>query len=312
MTATSVFWEPTKSETFYLIVSSGKPLPYRIKITISDDVDDFCDDVDSAHEITVGETITDNVRFAGELDIFSFAVQRGVTYQIEASSNIPKLGLVFEGFKVDLIDHKGIRRKSVNNRVIWEAPYSGQHYIRVAGDVPATYPISVSIADLIDDPESDTTLKLGETTHGVIGWDDVDFFEIDLTQGETFEIDIDSAIKDEILVDVQHENRGLFGVDRFLVIWTPAATSSHVVRVRTPDVIGAYSITVRPSDYVDDHPDDTATPVEFGVPIEVYAYDWYDDAFTFVAEAGQSFDITVELVRSEISASAYMAPTATS
>ena len=75
--------------------------------------------------------------------------------------------------------------------------------------------------------------------------------------------------------------------------WT--STGSHAVRVRTPDVIGDYLITVRPSDYVDDHPDHAATIIDFGVPIEVHAFNQYDrDIFTFAAAAGQSYEINVE------------------
>ena len=60
-------------------------------------------------------------------------------------------------------------------------------------------------------------------------------------------------------------------------------------------MIGDYSITVRPSDYVDDHPDHAATIIDFGVPIEVHAFNQYDrDIFTFAAAAGQSYEINVE------------------
>ena len=299
-TASPIFWEAAKSGTVYLIASGHRDLRYRVKVTVVDQDDDYGEDVETSHEINVGETIAGTITFAREADVFGFAAEQGVDYLIEVSSNVPRLGVPAEPFRVDLIDERGLSRRSVYNRVIWKAPYSGQKYIRVSGDVPATYSISVSIADLVDDhgndPESATTLKLGETTHGVIGYDDdVDVFEIDLTQGETIEIDIASPIRDDIYVDVWKDNRGLFGADRFPVIWNAASTGSHAIRIRTPKVTGDFSIAVRRSNYEDDYPDDAATTIEFGVPIDVFAYDQYDlDAFTFAATAGQSYVITVE------------------
>ena len=262
-TANSGIWEPTKSGTVYLIASGHRDLRYRIKITVADhdddhddgyfdDFDDFGDDVDSAHEITVGETVTGALTFAGtftfrgilrfadDADVFSFAAEQDVNYQIEALSNVRRLGSSFERFRVNLIDVNGWPLRGVENRVIWKAPYSGQHYIRVAGNIPATYSISVSIPDLVDDhgddPDSATTLELGETTHGAIGDDDdIDVFDIDLTQGETIEIDIDSSIKDDIYVDVwDDDRRGLFGGRRFPVVWTVGSGGPHVIRVSTP------------------------------------------------------------------------------
>ena len=300
-TATSIIWEPTQSGTFYLTASGHRDLQYRIKITAVDDVDDFGDDVDTAHEITVGEQIDGTLTLGRDVDVFSFAAEQGADYQIYVSSNIPKLGVPFEPFEVDLIDDRGLRLRGVDNRVIWMAPSSGQQYIRVSGDVGATYSLKVSIPDLIDDhgdtPESATALTLATTILGVIGYDnDVDVFDIGLSQGETIEIDIDSPIEDDIYVDVWDvdHSRGIFGADRFPVIWEADSTGTHIVRVRTPWVIGDYALIVRPSDYVDDYPDDAPTLIEFGVPIEVVAYDRYDrDVFTFAARTGQSFDIAV-------------------
>ena len=316
-TATSIIWEPMKSGTFYLIASGHRDLQYRIKITVVDDPDDFGDDVASAHEINIGESVAGTITQGRDVDVFSFAAEQGVTYQIEALSNIPKLGVPSEPFRVNLINDDGLPLEIVGNRVnplprvgnrlIWEAPYTGQHYIGVSGDVAATYSISVSIPDFVDDhgddPDSATTLMLGETIRGVIDHDDDDdVFQIDLTRGETIEIDIDSPIKDRIFVDLWKDYRGRFGANRFPIVWKAVSTGSHVIRISTsvirfgtPNVIGNYTITVRPSDYVDDHPDDAPTTVEFGTPFEVFSYDRSDlDAFTFAAKAGESFVITVE------------------
>ena len=300
-TSTSIIWQPIKSGTVYLIAGGHRDLRYRIRIRVADYDDDFGDDVDSAHEITIGETIAGTLTFAREADVFSFVAEQGVEYQIEVSSNIPKFGVPSKSSVVYLIDDNGLPRKRVENRVNWVAPSSGRQYIRVDGIVPKAYSISVSIADFVDDhgdtPGSATALKLGETTRGVIDHDDdEDVFQIDLIRGETIEIDIDSSIKDKIFVDVRDDSyRGPLGAYRFPVIWKAASTGSHIIRVRTPRVIGDYMIIVRPSDYVDDHPDDVPTTVEFGTPIEAFAYDRYDlDAFTFTATAGQSFVITVE------------------
>ena len=316
-TATSIIWEPTKSGTFYLIASGHRDLQYRIKITVVDDPDDFGDDVASAHEINIGESVAGTITQGRDVDVFSFAAEQGVTYQIEALSNIPKLGVPSEPFRVNLINDDGLPLEIVGNRVnllprvgnrlIWEAPYTGQHYIGVSGDVAATYSISVSIPDFVDDhgddSDSATTLTLGQAIRGVIDHDDDDdVFQIDLTRGETIEIDIDSPIKDRIFVDLWKDYRGRFGANRFPMVWKAVSTGSHVIRIRTsvirfgpPNVIGNYTITVRPSDYVDDHPDDAPTTVEFGTPFEVFSYDRSDlDAFTFAAQAGESFEITVE------------------
>ena len=313
-TVDSGIWDPTKSGTVYLIASGHRELRYRIKIAISDYIDDFGDDFDSAHEITVGDTINGTLGSSSDSDYFSFAAEQGVTYQIDASTSIVRNpGLGVDGFRVGLVNFESGVWESFSNRLKWEAPHAGRYHVLVAGDEPGAYSLSVSIADSTGDStgnpgdvvrddhgdgsETATAIKLGETTGGIIDpAPDEDLFKIDLPQGETFEIDIESSIKDEIKIDVwDDDRRGLFGGRRFPVVWTVGSGGSHIIRVSTPWVIGEYLITVRPSDYVDDHPDGTATAVEFGVPIEVHAYDWYDhDAFTFAAVAGQSFDITVE------------------
>ena len=316
-TASSIIWEAPRDGTFYLIAGGHRDLRYRIKITLADQVDDFGDDVASAHEITIGDRIDGTITMGRDIDVFCFAAEEGVTYQIDALSNIPKTGTPSEPFRVNFINDEGLRLEivgnrvislpSVDNRLIWEAPYTGQRCIAVSSNVAATYSISVSIPDFVDDhgddSDSATTLTLGQAIRGVIDHDDDDdVFKIDLTEGEIIEIDIASSIKDRIFVNLRDDNRSRYGANRFPTVWKAASTGSLLIRIKTavtrygtPNVIGNYTITVRPSDYVDDHPDDAPTTVEFGTPFEVFSYDRSDlDAFTFAAQAGESFEITVE------------------
>ena len=185
--------------------------------------------------------------------------------------------------------------------MIREPRHPGRIYIRVGGESPGVYSISVSIADYADDHgneiETATVIELGETTRGVISHDhDQDLFKMDLRLGEAFEIDFDSMIKDDIVAGVWDVNyRGLQGWNRFPAIGKAVSAGTHFIRVRTPGTTGGYAITLRRSDYIDDFPDDTATGIDFGVPIEVHKNNLNDrDVFTFSATAGESFDISVE------------------
>ena len=78
-TATSIIWGPKNSGTFYLIASGHKDLRYRIKITVADQVgnfvDDFGEDVASAHEIAVGESVAATMTLGQDVDVFSFAAE---------------------------------------------------------------------------------------------------------------------------------------------------------------------------------------------------------------------------------------------
>ena len=293
--------EPPGSGAYRLRVSGIRNQAYRINITISDHVDDFGDDVESAHEIAVGETVAGALEFAHDNDFFSFGVEQGATYQIETRSSTTGLRLLYEKIEVDFSEDEGGFWHHISDRVIREPRHPGRIYIRVGGESPGTYSISVSIADYADDHgneiETATVIELGETIRGVISHDhDQDLFKMDLRLGETFEIDFDSMIKDRIVADVWDVNyRGLEDLNRFPAIWMPTSAGPHFIRVRTPGTTGGYAITLRRSHYVDDFPDDTATGIDFGAPIEVHNNNIDDrDVFTFSATAGESFDIFVE------------------
>ena len=293
--------EPPGSGAYHLSVSGIRNQAYRINITISDHVDDFGDDVESAHEIAVGETVAGALEFAHDNDFFSFGVEQGATYQIETRSSTTGLRLLYEKIEVDFSEDEGGFWHHISDRVIREPRHPGRIYIRVGGESPGTYSISVSIADYADDHgneiETATVIELGETTRGVISHDhDQDLFKMDLRLGETFEIDFDSMIKDRIVADVWDVNyRGLQDLNRFPVVAKAISAGPHFIRVRTPSTTGGYAITVRRSDYVDDFPDDTATGIDFGVPIEVHKNNLNDyDVFAFSATAGESFDISVD------------------
>ena len=293
--------EPPGSGAYRLTVSGIRNQAYRINITISDHVDDFGDDVESPHEIAVGETVAGALEFAHDNDFFSFGVVQGATYQIETQWSTTGLRLPREKIKVDFSEDEGGFWHHISDRVIREPRHPGRIYIRVGGESPGTYSISVSIADYADDHgneiETATVIELGETTRGVISHDhDQDLFKMDLRLGETFEIDFDSMIKDRIVADVWDVNyRGLEDLNRFPAIWKPTSAGPHFIRVRTPGTTGGYAITLRRSHYVDDFPDDTATGIDFGAPIEVHNNNIDDrDVFTFSATAGESFDIFVE------------------
>ena len=292
--------EPPGSGAYRLRVSGIRNQAYRINITISDHVDDFGDDVESAHEIAVGETVAGALEFAHDNDFFSFGVEQGATYQIETRSSTTGLRLLYEKIEVDFSEDEGGIWHHIGDRVIREPRYPGRIYIRVGGESPGTYSISVSIADYADDHgneiETATAIELGETTQGLISHDqDQDLFKVDLGLGETFEIDFDSMIKDDIVADVWDVNyRGQEDLNRFPAIWTAISAGPHFIRV-TASGTGGYAITLRRSDYIDDFPDDTATVIDFGVPIEVHKNNLYDnDVFAFNATAGQSFDISVD------------------
>ena len=300
-TSYPVLFEPPVSGAYRLHVWGKRNLVYRINITISDHVDDFGDDVESAHEIAVGETVAGALEFAHDYDFFSFGVEQGATYQIEIRSSTTGLRLPAEKIEVEFSEDEGEVWHHISDRVIREPRHPGRIYIRVGGESPGVYSISVSIGDYADDHgnkiETATVIELGETTRGVISHDqDQDLFKVDLGLGETFEIDFDSMIKDDIVADVWDVNyRGLEDLNRFPAIWKPTSAGPHFIRVRTPGTTGGYAITLRRSHYIDDFPDDTATVIDFGVPIEVHKNNLNDyDAFAFSATAGQSFDISVD------------------
>ena len=300
-TSYPVLLGPTESGTYRMQVWGKRNLAYRINITISDHFDDFGDDVESAHEIAVGETVAGALEFAHDYDFFSFGVERGATYQIETRSSTTGLRLPYEKIKVYFSEDEGEVWHYVSDRVIRQPRYPGRTYIRVGGESPGTYSISVSIADYADDHgneiETATVIELGETTRGVINHDqDQDLFKMDLGLGETFEIDFDSMIKDDIVADVWDVNyRGQEDLNRFPAIGKAVSSGPHFIRVKAPGTTGGYAITLRRSDYIDDFPDDTATGIDFGVPIEVHKNNLNDyDVFAFSATAGQSFDISVD------------------
>ena len=307
-TSRPVFWEPSTSGVHYLFVKGYGPLPYEFKISISDYVDDIGSDFETATEIPIGGTVEGTIRQVNEQDYFRFVAEGGMSYQLDVNLSDdywrPDYGR--DDLMVTFIDTDRNPIGEISDRLVWQAPSSGEFFLQVSGrgwrrtrSHQGSYSISVSLSSYQDDhgdePGSATEISLGGSVAGSLGTDlDDDYFYFDAVDGQAYEMSIepnDDRGSHFDLVDAEGDS---IAQEQSALIWQAIDEGRYFIRVWSEE-IGDYTLSLNASDYVDDHRENEPTAVLIGQPIEGYILNSADlDAFSFVAVAGEAYDFEVE------------------
>ncbi len=303
-TARPVLWEPSNSGVHYLFVKGAGSFPYEFEISISDYVDDFGNDIETATEIPVGGTVEGTIRQVNEHDYFWFDSEMGVSYQIDVELSddylAPDLGP--DDLTVTFLDTDRNEIGQISDRRVWEAPTSGEFFLEVTGaryTYQGSYRIAVSESSYRDDHGDDlgsaTEITLGKNVAGSLGTDlDADFFYFDAMSGQAYEMSVETDVEGVFYFDLVDPDGDSVSQEQSASTWQAIDDGRYFIRVWSDD-IGDYTLSLNTSDYVDDHRDNEATVVLLGQPVEGYILNSSDlDAFSFVGVAGEAYDVEVE------------------
>ncbi len=321
---TELVWQAGATGNHYVVLGDGASQgSYTLTVKGSSDggsPDDHGNDIDSATTITVGQAAGGVLEYDGDEDYFRFTAQEGVLYQIDVA-----LGTLEDSY-LSLRDADGRWLKSNNDfgnsqasRIVWAAQESGDYYLIVSSPPgwkreTGSYTLTVTHSDIMDDhgddTENATTTSLGETKEGVIDYEgDEDYFRFTADAGQLYQVDVAlGTLDDSEIVLLNSDGRELESNDDHgdspasQVVWAAPDSGDYFVAVTATwgsgTGTGSYTLTVSLSDITDDHTDDIngATAISDGQTIEgVIDYEGDEDYFRFTVEAGQIYQIDVEL-----------------
>ena len=131
--ASRIFWEAPETGDYYIAVSGWGTGSYTLTVDLSDVVDDHGNDTDNATVVTVGADTQGSLDYEGDTDLFRFTATAGQLYQIDVAlgtlddSEIAVLDS--DEWQLEYNDDHG---DSLASRIFWEAPESGDYFVRVA------------------------------------------------------------------------------------------------------------------------------------------------------------------------------------
>lgn len=160
----------------------------------ADAPDDHADSLPTATPITVGESVGGVVGDFADSDIFTFEAAQGVFYEIDVAlgSLSDSVATLYDadGVVLDVNDDHG---DSLASRIVWEATYSGTHYVEVYGYDTGSYTLTVSVSEGAADEGSRaaTAVVVGTPVGSVLDHDgDIAAFVFDARQGQLYQVDI--------------------------------------------------------------------------------------------------------------------------
>ena len=291
---------------------------FALDAAVDDVTDDHGDSASDSTAATVGESVQGRLDYDGDVDFFVFQAVQGELYQIDvalATLFDAKLTLydADERFQVRAGDDFG---DPPAPRIIWTAPASGSYYVALSddctfdpciGSYTLTVGLSVIIDDHADDTQNATAISVGEAIEGVIDYDgDSDYFRFTAESGQIYQIDMELGTLEGPYFALlgsdgwQLVSNELLGESEPLrIIGAVQESGEYYVQVSSwRGDTGSYTLTVSLSDIVDDHADevDGATAISVGETTGgAIDYEGDSDVFRFTVEAGQIYQIDVEL-----------------
>ena len=290
--------------------------PEDLPSVIADGSDDHGDDIDDSTAAAVGADIEGVIDYEGDSDYFRFTAEEGLLYQIDVTlGTLPDsylaLYVAMVGPNTWSLETNDDYENSLASRIIWEAPESGDYYLRLNGgvryDQVGSYTLTVSNIDDDhgDDIDDATAAAVGADIEGVIDYEgDSDYFRFTAEEGLLYQIDVALGSLDDSIVAL-YDSDGLFldsnddysGSTASRLLWQASSSGELYVAVAAYGS-GTYTLTVSFSTIVDDHGDDIddATAAAVGADIEgVIDYEGDSDYFRFTAEEGLFYQIDVTL-----------------
>ncbi len=309
-------WQAGSTGNYYVVLGDGATQgDYTLTVKGSSDggsPDDHGNGVDSATSISVGQAAGGVLEYDGDSDVFRFTAESGRLYQIDV-----ELGTLEDSY-LTLLNADGRQLQSNDDhgeskasQITWSAQESGEYYIEVSSpygrETTGGYTLTVTHSDIMDDHGDDTqnatATSVGEATEGVIDYDgDVDYFRFTAESGRIYQIDVELGTLEDSYLGLLNEDGWEFEYNEASQItWSAQESGDYYLRVSGHwwrGGTGSYTLTVSLSDIMDDHGDDSqnATAISVGEVIEgVIDYEDDSDVFRFTVEAGQIYQIDVEL-----------------
>ena len=265
--------------------------------------------------VRVGETVAGEIERRGGFDLFRFRADAGRWYQVDAARR--SLG----DSMLELYDSNGQPLAYSDNlaaRVVWRAPAAGYYYAKVSSPYKVdsgTYNLSVVEVDISDehgDSEGDATdIAVGTVVESALEHRaDSDWFRFQAEAGVLYEIYALSETVEDVYERVilklydfhgQTLNSSFWSImvsEDGKLFWKATKSGDHYVEVGHDYFVSEipYSLTVAPSDVVDDHSDNSmaATRISSGTLIGgSIDYKGDSDCFRFRAEGGRTYRIDV-------------------
>ena len=313
--ASRIHWRAEDSGTLYVEVAAYDDGVGSYTLTVSElEIDDaHANNVAGATPITVGEPVEASVDYPADSDFFSFEAEAGTIYQVDVTLGTlaDSKAAVFdaEGWELAFNDDFG---DTPGSRIFWRPEADATLYVGVAGfgaDV-GSYTLTVSESDEADDhadsPEDATAIAVGTPTQGTINYGgDTDVFSFEAQAGRVYQVDVtlgtlgDSTVALSDAGGMELAFNDDFDGSASRLVWGATGSGTVYVAVKAYEAdAGTYTLSVAELDIDDDDGNslEDATPVTVGAPYEgIVDYPGDVDLFSFRAEAGQTYQIDVEL-----------------
>ena len=315
---TQIIWQAASSGIHYLgLFYLWDHLDYTITINESSYVDDHGNSAEVATLISLNDRVDGEIAVAQDVDYFTFAVEKDLTYliEIETAADITRALLDEDGSELIPPDQvwEGLRELTQ-----WQAVKTGNLYLAIEGDYEATggYSVTVSQSEDVDDHgdtfDTATDISAGGSFSGEIGTEnDIDIFTFFAEPGSSFVLDYSFDVEIDMFdyeVIVYDENgdelrRNTYGSHGLMptMILSNLNPGPHFIAISTfYHGVGKYGIVV--ARYEDDHGDSpqTATRAEIGKTLSgEFQTDKEIDYFRFDATTGQPYRFSMTFDDSE-------------
>ncbi|MCY4641011.1 MAG: hypothetical protein OXC94_11810 [Chloroflexi bacterium] len=210
-----------------------------------------------ATALTVGVAIDGALEIPYDQDVFSFEAEQGELYQIDVEPGTlddPWLELLDPGGV--LLDRNDDSADSLAARLLWEAPDSDRHYVKVGGWGIGTYRLTVAVSPLADDHAGSiggaTPVRLGAAIAGAIDHpEDTDRFSFVAVAGRLYQVDVALGTLHDSWVELHgaagsqlawNDDVGPWFGSR--IVWEAPASARYYVQVGGWDT-GSYTLGIR-------------------------------------------------------------------
>jgi len=287
--------------------------------------DDYAAGPETEGALSVGGSATGELEAPGDTDWFAVILEEGQGYAIDLEGAPTGQGTLpdplitlydADGTEVGRNDDGGT---GFNSRLIFTAPAAGTYYVAAGGfaDAIGTYTVRVGEFDAPPDDYAASVDTAGEVAVGgeVTGAlelpGDSDWFRLEVTGGQQYEVRLEGAPTDmgtlgDPLVtlydaegnEIDRDDDGGEGFNSRLIL-SPAQDATRFIGAQGfGDVTGTYTLSVReyvppPDDYADGPDTSGAVTVGGSVTGEIGTPD-DQDWFAVTLEAGQGYAIDVE------------------
>jgi hypothetical protein len=221
--------------------------------------------------IRVGQTVTNALDFPSDTDWYRIRLEQGQSYHFTLNSgegdsalSDPMLALYdSSGAQIGMDDDGG---DGLNSYLEFTAPTTGNYYVEARGfaeDASGGYTLTAHAGDVPASVETDASLSAdGDYREGALApASDRDWYRIDLTEGQSLRIGLDSATSGDALGDpllvlygpdgaeVSRDDDGGDGLNAFLE-YTATAAGPHYVEARgfVDEASGRYVLSITPGE----------------------------------------------------------------